>query len=337
MGEYPWDSLLRDIGEWVGGSKGMVLGMAQGSSYGSSLNWNHDPQELDRYNSHYNKLDPRLPFSRKTALHSCQLGQQYVRNEDIADTEYFDAISLRGNVCDSVHGIIADDTEIGRHAISIQRGFEEDFFERSHARQLQALLMPLEQAVRDSIRVARVSGDMAPAERLLYALIDPGLNLQCFDRPELAAQDWRDYGFSIEGRRFVPDNQRHAGVLERAVRLGISGHASNLRIGRLEISISAVPAPLGWAGDNCAFLSVCLPDSKNRTATELFALAHDFSDREQAILGELLGGAPMRDAASQLGMGYETLRWHVKNMCHKSGYARREAMVLAALTGEIST
>ncbi len=336
LGDYAWASLLRDLGEWVGGSKGLVLGLSQASSYGSSLNWNHDPGDLDRYNLHYNKLDPRLPFSRNTPLHTCQLGQQYVRNEDIAHSEYFDAISLHGNVCDSVHGIIADDAEIGRHAISIQRGFEEEFFEAEQARQLQAMLVPLEQAIRDSIRVARVGGDMPAATRLLYALIDPGLNLQYFDRPELEAVQWSGHGLALEGRRLVPATARQAAVIKRAVRLAIGGRPSMLRIGRLEISVSPVPTPLGWAGENCAFLSISAKPPKNGTAAELFALAHEFSDRERAILEELLDGVDMRQTAERLGMGYETLRWHVKNMCQKSGYARREAMVLAALSGEMS-
>lgn len=337
LGELPWDALLRDIGEWVGGSKAKILGLSESSSYGASLNWNHDPSAIARYNEHYHRNDPRAHLSRLTQVHGCQLGQQYVRNETIAKTEYFDAISLHGDVCDSVHGIISDDAEIGRQAISIQRGFDEDFFTSAEAAKLSALLPVFDDALRSSVRTQRIAGKQQFGDTLAYALLDRALNAEFFAGCGLEQLGTSSLPVSVAGGKLTFANKRQTRVVSLGIEHALAGQNSTFAIGNLQLSFSPLPPSLAWIGPrDCVLLALYPRRASGNQKSELFAAAHDFTIRESEILNVLIKQTDMRAAAAEIGIGYETLSWHVKNMCLKSGHSRRESMVLAASRGALS-
>lgn len=336
VGEYEWSRLLQDIGEWVGGSKSMLLGVSPLGPYRHSLDWNHNPEATERYNGRYNLLDPRAPFSKVTPLHVCQLGQQYVRNEAIVATEYFDAISLFADVKDSVHGIIADSAETGRQTISVQRGFADDFFSDTEAERLQALLPVLEEAIRDSLRIARILGSQASDNGYAYLLIDPGLNIQFFDcaddLPILA--DGGPLGIAA-GKLTTPSVQVDL-ACSSAVRSAVSGTRLDLRLAGYELQFSPVPEVLRWsASDDSAFLTIARRERQISQRAGLYALAHDFSESESELLAQLVENPDLREASRVLGRSYETVRWHVKNMLDKSATTRRDAMLDAARRGSL--
>lgn len=335
LGDYDWSLLLREIAEWVGGTKAMFLGIGGSGPYRQTLEWNHDPAALDRYNTRYNMFDPRAPYSRLTPLHFCQLGQQYVRNEEIAQTEYFEAINRFGDVRDSVHGIIGDDAEIGRQTISIQRGFAQEFFSRAEADKLAALLPVIEQAIRDSMRIARVLGASAGRGEFAYLLVDAGLNVQIFEEVGNSAILSNGGPARVDNHRLMFDYEIGETLALDAIRQALEGRNARFRLGPMELAFSPVPAPLHWLGGSEAVFATVSPYKPRDTSqARLFAAAYNFSEREAEILAVLLRIPDLREAAKRVGVSYETLRWHVKNMCQKCGHDRRGTMLAKARLGQ---
>ncbi|MBX7456785.1 hypothetical protein K3152_00850 [Qipengyuania sp. 1NDH17] len=335
MGVYQWDALLQDLAEWVGGSKAMLLGAEEAGPYRHSATWNLAPEPLASYNNYYNRFDPRRKFALFTPVHHCQLGQQYVANDTIEGTEYFDAINVRGDVKDSVHGVIASDREIGRRTISIQRGFREEFFGQAEAARLAAVLPMLEAAMRDSIRFSRSLAGQMSGEGYCYLVVDPARRVVFSDADE-GGQLSAGNSLSLLGGQLTSGDERIDMAIERAIRSAIGGTALHLDIAGLELSFSRVPGSLGWlADDDHCFLAIVPKPDLTQTRTDLFAIAHGFSAREKEILSVLLGEDDLRNAAEKAGLTYETLRWHVKNMQQKSGIQRRDAMLAAAREGKL--
>lgn len=334
FGDYAWSALLQDIAEWVGGSKAMLLGMPDTGPYRRSIDWNHDQVAIERYNSHYNRFDPRAGLSLRTPVHQSQLGQQYVRNGDIEDTEYFEAINRFGDVRDSVHGIIGDDAEFGRQSISIQRGFGEAYFEPAEADRLNALLPILEKALRNSLRAARLLSAHRDPGDFAYFVVDRGLALRYADQGGCDSGTLGGASLFIAPDRLASMDGATLAVVEAAVGKALEGETLSFRLGGASIEVSPLPSPLQWMGSDSIFLSIARARDAIVSRAEMFAAFHGFTERETAILEALMREADMRRAAQAIGISYETLRWHVKNMCQKSHHARRESLVIAALSGD---
>ena len=334
FGEYCWQDLLRDIAEWVGGSKAMLLGMPGGGPYRRSLDWNHDRVAIERYNSHYNRFDPRSGLSLLTPVHQSQLGQQYVRNEDIEHTEYFEAINRFGDVRDSVHGIIGDDAEFGRQSISVQRGFGEAYFELAEADRLSALLPILEKSLRNSLRAARLLSAHRDPGDFVYLVVDRGLVLRYADRGGREGGTLHGSTLFIAHDRLASGVPATLAVIEAAVANALEGETLSFRIGSACIEVSPLPSPLQWMGSDSVFLSIARARDAIASRAKLFAAFYGFTERETAILETLMRELDMRRVGKTIGISYETLRWHVKNMCHKPHHARRESLVFAAMNGD---
>ncbi|WP_435201529.1 helix-turn-helix transcriptional regulator [Qipengyuania sp. 902] len=334
FGEYCCQDLLRDIAEWVGGSKAMLLGMPGGGPYRRSLDWNHDRVAIERYNSHYNRFDPRSGLSLLTPVHQSQLGQQYVRNENIEHTEYFEAINRFGDVRDSVHGIIGDDAEFGRQSISVQRGFGEAYFELAEADRLSALLPILEKALRNSLRAARLLSAHRDPGDFAYLVVDRGLALRYADHGGCDSGTLGGAALFIARDRLAGMDCATLAVVESAVAKALEGETLSFRLGGASIEVSPLPSPLQWMGSDSVFLSIARARDAITSRAKLFAAFHNFTERETAILEVLMRETDMRRAGQAIGISYETLRWHVKNMCHKAHQARRESLIIAALSGD---
>ena len=334
FGDYAWSALLQDIGEWVGGSKAMLLGMPGKWPYRRSVDWNHDQVAIERYNSHYNRFDPRAGLSLRTPVHQSQLGQQYVRNEDIQHTEYFEAINRSGDVRDSVHGIIGDNAEFGRQSISIQRGFGEAYFEPAEADRLSALLPLLEKALRNSLRAARLLSAQRDPGDYAYLVVDRELVLRYADDGDSEGGALHGSALFIAHDRLASEDAATLAIIEAAVANALEGETLSFRIGGASIEVSPLPSPIQWMGSDSVFLSIARARDAIASRAKLFAAFYGFTERETTILETLMREIDMRRVEKTIGISYETLRWHVKNMCHKSHHARRESLVFAAMSSD---
>lgn len=332
-GDYPWDRLLADIAEWVGGDRAMFLHSTTGGGYNHSLAYNHDPELQKLYNEHYCYIDPRAQKSLNFQVGETQTGQQILPNESFKHTQYFSDVTVRADVKDSVHGVISDDSELGRRAISIQRSFKSEFFGEAEVEKLKFVMPLLDQAFRDSLRVAPILARQEASQALVYGLIDPGLHLHFFD-----GQDFRpDETLHIDpiSHKLLVANEMLGRVFPDLIREAAGGRRHRIRLANSTMSLTPVPFALGWVGvDEVAFFVMSKPEIM--ADAKLFASAFGLTQREGQILNQLLINPDREEICAQLGISNETLRWHIKNMLSKSGYATGTDLIHAARHNNLS-
>ena len=336
VGYHQWSELLREVAEWVGGDKAMIMGSANMGPYRHSLTYNHDPEQLDLYNRHFNRHDPRLRYSSLTAPGKCQLGQNYVANRDIHHTEYFNEINVAGDTMDSVHGVLCDDHELGRHAISVQRPFSAEFFGDEELRRLAAILPFLSRALRQSVRITQVLGERVSGDKNANYLIDGDLNLLPLG-PEPTDLFAACSAFASVNGKLLFETEAIAETARRAAARSSAGQGIAFEVRANDGSVvrlrfSPLPGFLDWLApsESCALLNLAVMRQRPDEEILLFSSAFALSDRETDVLCALGNEPDNRGAASVLGMRYETLRWHLKSIFAKTGYARRDELLEAA-------
>ena len=337
FGDVSWAQALADIAGGVGGIRGILLGANGSGSYSHSCIYNHDPDVAVEYNSYYNRFDPRTAPSLAVPQGETRLGQALVRNEDIAHTEYFDAISLRGDIADSVFGAITHDAEVGRRTISIQRSFSQDFFGESEARFLAACLPALDACMRQSLRVARIMAQERCGDAIAYGLLGQQLEIELLGGAELA-EEWRAGPLSIRDGRLVCGNRALKSALSRAASNARSGQSASLRCGAVSLRVDPVPAQLQWfcSGGQQVFVTVSRDTRSAEPDFALFAECFGLTPREAAVLAALAAHETLPLAAASLGLATETMRWHAKNICAKTGHHGVRKLVEAARANDLS-
>ena len=334
LGHASWDDAMSAITAFVGGEKAMLLGMSSAHSYATSLIYNHDPDEISIYNDGYNQLDPRRQKSMLTPVGQVRTGQEYVPNDAIRKTAYFSDISLRGDVKDSVHGVISDN-EFGRFTISVQRGFREDYFGSGEKKKLAAILRLLANCFATSRAIATVGGVCNDTCKT-WLLIGTDL------RYRTLIQDNRLVGESLPGnielgksKLVFPDK-----ALEEAFRAGVAlaseiGEASFRKDGHV-FRLTPMPPQLAWSRIDHITTMLSVSPITHDSGSVIYAKAFGFTDRETEVLLAMIASGSARNAASQLDLGYETVRWHVKNMQSKCRMNSTPSMIRSAISGDLS-
>lgn len=327
FGDCDFEAVLRAVCGFVGGEKALLMSTGCASDIGVSQSFGHNPSVLADYRDTWRRDDPRRFQSLNTEVGEAALGQSYRRNEDIAMTPYYDAIALRGNVADSVHGIIADTMTTGRLTISVHRGFQHERFVVEQRERLAAVLPMLKSAVEDSLRSALLAGGVGKGS--FYAVLDHGAKVAFAG----GAPDVRiALGLGLDPHEGACASLRFRDALKSAVAQARKGHRVALRHAALDLEITPLPVMLGWKREwqGMVMLVARKRDrDEDRRALALYAGAHEFTLREREMLGALMEHGEVRRAAESLAVSYETARWHVRNMLGKSHQRSVLAMVKA--------
>ncbi|MGB3166360.1 MAG: hypothetical protein WBA68_06230, partial [Alteraurantiacibacter sp.] len=244
FGDACWSTVLEEVAAGAGGSRGILLGGNGAGRYTYSCVFNHDPDVARSYNERYNRYDPRAEPSRGVKPGETRLGQALMANAAIAHTEYFDAISVAGDVADSVFGVISNDFEMGRRTVSVQRGFAQEFFGAGEAEYVQAVLPVLETAMRQSLRVARVMAEERGGEDVLYGLLGASFDLQMLG--DGAGAEHRFGELTLGTERLVCRNRELRSAIESAAGIARHGGTANLRCGAASLRFDPVPPALAW-------------------------------------------------------------------------------------------
>lgn len=313
----------------------MLLSTDSDSAYSASIVHNHDPAPLKKYNELFNQIDPRREQSFALREGECGLGQDFVRNEDIKHTAYFADISLAGDVRDSVHGVILDD-ELGRLTLSVQRGFNDDYFEPVNARRMNAILPIIKRHIRTSKIAACLSDDVDLRDGLFGCLLTPALQAIKIGEHPPRVTTWLDGRLSLTNDRLVFDNKRLKLAFLKAIAIALSGESASFRIDGTIFRFSPIAQQLEWLPHHEETVMFTVKQQKVSSSVPIFASSYEFTDQETRLLLSLTAGYSLRDCASHFGISYETIRWHVKNMCAKSGYHRSGEMIEAARIGNLS-
>ena len=335
IGSGSWEEAVAAITAFVGGEKAMLLGAADNPFYAASVLFNHDPDEVEIYNSGYNRLDPRRYESMRTPVGEVRLGQQYVDNASIKNTAYFADISLRGDVKDSVHGVISND-DIGRFSISVQRGFSDEYFGPTEAERLTAVLPLIAKSFAQSRVVTAISSAQAHDPLMQCYLVATDLRFRRLGEASQPNFESGLSGMSAGTASFRFDSP----ALEAAFKQGImlakhSGDASFLLNGHV-FRFTQIPAQLEWSYVPGMEAVLSIYPAKHSNELAIYAQAFGFTEREIETLHALVAVGAPRKAADRLGVSYETVRWHIKNMQSKSGSRSVHEMIRTAKIGDLS-
>jgi|GEM_PF-1995138 len=348
MGELPWDILLGNICDWLEGDRAMMLSAHHGKPYSSTVSYNHDLSKIMKYNKGFNGSDPRMPFSKLTLPGQTRTGQQYVRNEDIKHTEYFNVISRAGDQLDSLHSVIMDTPGSGRQAISIHRSFKNQLFEPSDIENMEALLPHLTEAYQYAVKVSgKLSNKIGCRDCAL--LIKPDLQTKCLSGDPLDVLLGNEF-LGWNGEYLRPHSEALVKFLDLTVKRARNGISSQCRIRVsspsdpkrnpfIQLTISPRPRLIDWlsdAQDTVMLYASRQEENIDTSNCEIFSKIYQLTKSECRTLIALLETDDLKKAASKSQVSYETVRWHLKNIFQKTGYNKQETLLKAVMEMDLS-
>lgn len=338
IGNYDWAELLTDVTLWVGGDKALWLTGDAVGPYQHGLQCGHDPDVLKLYNEGYNALDPRRHQSRDTKPGQAVPGQRYLPNHEVVNTDYYEAINIGGDVMDSCFGVLCDDPAIGRHSISIQRGFRQEFFDNDDAARLSAVIPYLTEALRHSISLTRVLAHKNTRTHGGFGFLDADWNLMGLDSATSVLLNGSD-AFACVREKISCCSPRMKKAFQYGVRKALHGQYFFFRApwqddansAQLVLEFAPIPDAASWVAQDRPriLLTVSLECHEFTEMAGFFAEINGLSKKEEALICALLEHDDLREAARISQISYETARWHLKSIFSKTGYNRREDLLTA--------
>jgi len=348
FGDLPWNSLLESICHWVDGDKAMFFSSSPSGSYQVPYSFNFDLSDVKRYNSGLNQCDPRLNYSKRTLEGMTKTGQQYVLNDDLKGTAYYNEVYVPKDIGDSLHSVILDSVQTGRQALSIHRSFQKEPFQSKDIEKMQALLPYLIDAYSYSVSVACHIGKKT-YDKSASALINSDLlvapltgNLsKVLSDCEL---------LKCSGNFLRPGNQTIKEYLSVAIghakhgqkssaKLKLETGSSVLDLNYVSLTIQKIPDAIGWMNSDEDFVMIQTSIERENTFSlnaEIFAGTFKLTLAEQRLIGCLQAEDDLRLAAARCDISYETARWHVKNILQKTLYPRRQDLIRAVCELDLS-
>lgn len=348
LGDMPWEKLLANICDWVEGDRAMMMYAAQGQPYNASFSYNHDLSVLAKYNANFNGADPRMPFSKLTLPGYTRTGQQYITNSEIEHTEYFNTISKNTDILDSVHSVILDSPLSGRQAISIHRGFKNDFFQTTHIERMQALLPHLTDAYEYAIRVTG-QFSVTGVRKDVSVLVNQKLRTRVLNGDLSHILIGCD-SLMWNGDFLRPKNETLRKFLSLAIEQATLGISSNCRIqisdpalseNRPYVQITVLPRPnvIDWLAnvEDTVLFHICrLQQNEDSSNAEIFYKLFNLTKSECRTLDSLLSTHDLKQTSKETNVSYETIRWHLKNIFQKTGYSKQDKLLRAIIEMDLS-
>ena len=338
-------SLVSQITDFVDGGKGSLFSAQNGGAYKSVAIFGFDPKLFLEYDDGMNLQDPRKPSSMRLTAGDADTGQSFLSNETLQKVYpgYYNDISLRGNIKDSVHGVIADDPVLGRQPISIQRGFSDDLFGSAEIEKMTAVLPYLS----DMLHYAK----LVTVPKAAYScLLAPDLTLFHLDGdPEILRSAPRTQAIVITRKghddQLSLNTDGGGRLLRRLWAQAYQGRSHVIRFRHDAVTdhvltISPAPSLLNWVWPGRKRV-LCRIDLSNRDlltpdASDIYADAFGLTPAEGRVLAALTTGRPSGELALNLGISAETLRWHVKNILSKTRHSRRSDLIQAARSNDLT-
>ena len=335
-----WPDALEAMSRVVGGQKAF-LAISDGQRHAATnIAINHDEDALEKYNSHLHRDDPWWePLAAAGAGTACT-GQSLKANAEFDKTEYYEDFMRRGDILDTVCGIITDSGPV-KSCIGIQRVHQAEFYDEADRARLQWLLPHLENAVTLQTRFA----SLCLAEEILNIgcigtqtiLLDRDLRI--VELPGVLQSDLeQSSAFSIWGGRLALKQQDLHQRVSKAVTGAIDDQCGSkiscssdehsapivLRIAPIPGSIDIRLLHFDHALALCSFEFPLRAQSNGpRALREIFGLTM----RELELLNSISRSYNLKASADELEIKYETARWHLKQILNKT-HTRNQAELL---------
>lgn len=347
VGDYLWEDVLKDLTLWLNADRGLSLHSQNGSNYKIGLNYNHDLSASNSYNASFNLKDPRASLSKRTPVGRPKTGQQYVSNQDIKHTDYYNQIIVKTDALDSLHTVLLDTPELGRHTISIHRSFANDFFQRADVEKMQLILPDLISAFTYSAKITGLLGGKISTQSF-GGLLNEKLQIQTLNG-NLAQVLMGCESLTFNGEFLWPKSKALKTFFPLAFKRAIDGFTSQCKFNvegpqiseiepYIDISFSPRLALIDWlpsAEPSILFYATRI-QQKSTKYIDIFAGIFELTSAEQSILKHIILCPSLRDAALASNITYETARWHLKNIYLKTGYSKQESLISAVRDMDIS-
>jgi len=347
VGDYLWEDALKDVTLWLEADRGLSLHSHKGKAYSIGLNYNHDLSASGAYNKSPNLRDPREKSSKKTSVGETKTGQQYLSNQEILKTDYYNEILIKTDAMDSLHTVLMDTPILGRHAISLHRSFKNDYFQSHDIEKMQLILPDLVGAFSYSAKITGLLGSKDLRDSF------GGLLNECLRIHSLSG----DIGQILKGCEALrydgnflrPKSKALSTFFNLGFRRAIDGHTSRCQVKIdspnftglhpvINISVSPRPKLIDWlpSDDPVVLLHVTKDQEETAGDIDIFAAIFDLTSAEKNMLFEILHAGSLKDAALSASVTYETARWHLKNIYLKTGYSKQETLLRAVREMDLS-
>lgn len=348
FGDLNWNDLLETICLWVGGDKALFFSEDTNGIYKVPYSYNFDLAEVSKYNLGVNIRDPRAKHSKEALAGMTRSGQEYIRNTNLKNTDYFNEIYRPNDSCDSLHSVIMENPDTGRQALSIHRGLSKDFFEPSDIDRMQAILPHLIDAYSYSIYISGNIGPKTSNERCGVLIDKNFLVTPLTGNLEKVLSGCNSLSF--HGDYLRPANETVKAFLSLAFSNAEKGKTSSAKFKLVDshsidetksvkVTLQKLCNAIQWMDPerNMVMLHAVVESEENlEYHTELFAATFNLTLAETRIVECLIRKDDLRDAAKKTGIRYETVRWHVKNVLQKTLYNRRDVLLRAVRNLDLS-
>ena len=347
VGGYLWEDVLEDLTLWLNADRGLFLHSQNGNNYKIGLNYNHDLSASNSYNTSFNLKDPRERLSKRTPVGQPMTGQQYVSNQDMKYTDYYNQIIVKTDALDSLHTVLLDTAELGRHAISIHRSFKNNLFQQADIDKMQLVLPDLISAFSYSAKITGLVGAKLSAQSF-GGLLNETL------RPQTLSGNLMHVLMGCETLTFNgdflrPQSKALSTFFSLAFKRALEGLTSQCQIAVedpllseiepfIDISISPRLALIDWLPSTApsVLFHATRMQKKSSSHVNMFAEIFELTSAEQNILKHIVFCQSLRQAAIAASITYETARWHLKNIFLKTGYSKQASLIRAVRDMDIS-
>lgn len=339
-----WSGVLDLCIDLVGAESGWVNELdRRDRSAGSGFVRRVDPKEQDRYFSYYARLDPFRCDSGDTRRIVGMCGDDwFVRKSDLVRSEFYNDFM----VPIAVHSILIlrmyADGDVTR-SLHLNYNRKRDWTASSGWGDLQAIFPHLRRAAalsREMKRLALTNGALSQALDVTSSgvfLLDRRGKL-CFETEAGAALLRRGDCLTARGGRVRAVRTDDAAQFDRMIqhatdatqpfRQGGSMHVSTAGRG---LPMVVTVAPLGAVpqhdNEPAAVLTLRDPGATLKPSDRVLATAFGLTPAERRIATMLAAGSSPRQTASELGLSYNTVRNHLKQIYGKLDVNRQADLV----------
>lgn len=330
---HPPEDMLSDIALLVGADKAALVRIEGGpQSPGMRLigSLHFDEAVWRRLGEPGAPEDPRGKPAHAKPMGIVGHAQTDVPNTEVAHTAFHNEINVPNDLGDILFGAIAPHGTFGASAITMYRSFSDPFFSPEDVAAMQRLMPHLQTATelaKSTRNLVLLGGEQIRSEDRFVFIVSA--DLLC----EPISANFQELftalgGISINNGCLTADDPSVHSALaflaDEAVRHG-RGHTRVFRARSGEpCTLTCGPIPeevrrIFFANQNSyAVFDFHLKEGARRRALRKFQASFELTEKETAILGALTQQFTLPEAATRVGMSYETARWHMRHILEKT-------------------
>lgn len=326
----PFDKMLENIARFTNSERSAIHIIDPQFQGGASFQYyNCDPEVWELYNSHYGTQDPRLQAALSVEIGEVLLAQEAVSNKDIENTEYYQTLHEKFDMQDIMYGVFDKSASTGQSAITTYKRDLNGYFDKTNSARLEILLPHIENAQKtaSSLLSSSLSRNLTPHlnDKLM-------LTIRSDMKFEPVGTDWQTTWnrigvFSTSYGQLTASPLSLQAKIKQYLTIAITkkqgsvlpflGKSGRKYIARISPMFEEIKHLIQHKPDDVAIIEISTPNEDCSVGLEVFRASFDLSAKEIDVLHSFCQTFNLRQSASDLGITYETIRWHMKHILEK--------------------